>query len=197
MSKRIKINKYLKSENIDTFLIDGKFIQKQDVPKFYFQDKITFELPNKNETIHFVTSRAFNAIEIIDKILSKENIIKAGIAVYSIDKKATQKIINYAESGQIKDAVFLFSTIRNDRGENLETNYKILENSKNFKIGYYYSHSKVMTFETKNNYYTIEMSCNLAHNSRIENITFYNNIDLFDFHHTWINKMVLNYIDNK
>jgi len=81
-------------------------------------------------------------------------------------------------------------TITNDRGENLENTYNTLENSRLFNIGYFYSHAKIMAFNTKKNNYAIEMSCNLAHNSRIENITIYNNKELCKFHINWIKNVI-------
>jgi len=190
MSKRVKISNYLKNENKDKFLINNVFVEKNHVPDFYFSDNMDFDLPAKNRSIHLVTNRSFNAIEIIEKIVKKEEIIKSAIAVYSINKRATEKIISLAKEGKIKEAIFLFSTIRNDRGENLEACYKKLEDSKLFKIGYYYTHAKIMAIETHQNNYVIEMSCNLANNARIENITIFNDKDLFEFHSMCITNLV-------
>jgi hypothetical protein len=192
--KKILLNTNLSSDNKDTFLIDGKFVQKQDVPKFYYDANINFALPKKNECLHYVTNRAFNAIEIIEKIVESGHVIDFAIAIYSIDKKATRKFIDMTQRGDIaRDGYFLFSTIRNDRGENLQGNYNQLEQTGLYKIGYYYSHAKVMCLMTAQDFFTVEMSCNLAHNSRCENMTFYNNSELFEFHKNWISKLVDNY----
>lgn len=194
--KRIKKNTLLKADNKDTFLIHGEFLQKNEVDKMYFSEKIDFQMPKQNECVHYVTNRAFNAFEIVEKILKDEIIEEANITVYSINEKACNKIIEFSNKGLINNITFLFSTIRSDRGtkkSGLETTYRKLEKWGGARIGYYYTHAKVLCLKTKENYYVSEQSCNLSHNSKIEQFCIFNNKELFEFHSKWIASLVKQY----
>lgn len=198
MSKRLSVGKkFLKKENADKIIVSSNLIKDSDISDCFFSKKITFDLPKVGSSIHFVTNRAFNAIEVIEKICENEIIDEAYIAIYSINKKAVNKIIELEKAGRIKKINFLFSTIRNDRGENLENAYSKIKRYRKFNIAFYYTHAKVMAVKTKENYYTIEMSCNLAQNARIENMTFFNSEKLFEFHKSWIKKLTDNISENE
>ena len=189
MSKRIKINSKLKAENAEVILIDNRITTKADGQKCYFSDMINFDLPKENEAIHYVTNRAFNAVEIIEKICKSEIIENGAIAVYSISEKAVKKIIELNKSKRLNNLSFLFSTIRNANGAK-EKQYNIIEQSGKFKIGYFYSHAKIMALQTRGGNYVVEMSCNLAHNSKVEHITIFNDKKLLDFHCNTINNII-------
>ena len=191
MSKRIKAGTVLKKDNIDNFIIDGHLLTKPEAANYVFSDQVDFELPKTGGCLHYITNRAFNAIEIIEKVAQGEVIEEMCVAVYSINEKAGSKIMALHRAGRIKKASFIFSTIRRGgKGNSLESTYKTLQNYGAFNICYLYSHAKVVTIKTKSSDYTLEMSCNLAHNSRIENIVIFNSAQLLDFHSSWIKSLM-------
>ena len=182
----------LKYKNFDTFLIDGTFKHHSEIHTCL--ENVNFELPKKGEIIHIITNKLFNPVNFIEKIIEIDGeILCGGFATYSINKKAVNRLIHHANAKKLHNINVIFSTMRDNRGENLESAYKILEQSKLFNIAYLYSHTKIIAVRTENNFYTAEMSSNMTENSKIEHITLFNNKHLFDFHNNWISKLTSKY----
>lgn len=51
------------------------------------------------------------------------------------------------------------------------------------------NHTKILLIRTDNNYFCIEGSGNLSINARIEQYSFSNNKQIYDFHYNWIKQI--------
>lgn len=144
-------------------------------------------LPKKNEQLRFVTTRAFNAIALVDFILQTEAILESFFCVYSIDYDSGVLLSNLADEGKLGKVTFLISNIRNSAYRKKEkiVRDKFIDN-KNIRLVFAGSHAKMMGFRTSENFYVVETSANFAPNSRIEQYMFENSEAMFNFHKSWI-----------
>lgn len=137
--------------------------------------------------MRFVTTRAFNAIALVDFILQKEAILESFFCVYSIDYDSGVLLSNLADEGKLGKVTFVISNIRNSAYRKKE---KIVRDkfigNKNIRLVFAGSHAKMMGFRTAENFYVVETSANFAPNSRIEQYMFENSEAMFNFHKSWI-----------
>lgn len=147
-------------------------------------------LPRKNEQLRFVTTRSFNAIALVDFILSQEKIVECFFCVYSIDYDSGALLSMMAEQGKLGKVTFLISNLRNSAYRKKEkiVRDKFLGNP-NIRLVFCGSHAKMMGFKTETNYYVVETSANFAPNSRIEQYMFENCQQTYKFHKRWIDKV--------
>jgi len=146
------------------------------------------EIPNKNTQQRIVTKKAINTFDFVLAILANENIINLTIAIYRIGKKTANELKELQKSGKIKNITILL----NDGFPKLIPDcWNLLKSfeSEKFKLKLENNHTKIILAETKENNYIIEGSGNLSINARIEQYTFDNNKQIYDFHKNWIDKI--------
>jgi len=148
-------------------------------------------LPKKNEQIRLITKRSFNAVAFLQHVISIEgHVDEALFCIYSINYEASVIINGLVTSGKIKTATILMSNLRNKAHRAKEQATKdFFVNNPNIELIFASSHSKIMSFKTSENYYTVEGSGNLSYNSRIEQYIIDNDISMFEFTKTWINEI--------
>ena len=147
-------------------------------------------LPRKNEQLRFITTKAFNAIALVDFILMREKILECFFCVYSIDYDSGVLLSNMAEQGKLGKVTFLISNLRNSAYRKKE---KIIRDkfigNKSIRLIFCGSHAKMMGFRTEENFYVIETSANFANNSRVEQYMFENCEQTYKFHMGWLDKI--------
>lgn len=148
-------------------------------------------LPKKNEQLRLITKRSFNSIAFLEWVMSKEGIVdEALFCIYSINHEASVIINDMVSCGKIKTATILMSNLRNKAHrakEEATKNYFI--NNPNIELIFASSHSKIMSFKSGENYYTVEGSGNLSYNSRIEQYVIDNDKLIFDFTKDWVQEI--------
>lgn len=147
-------------------------------------------LPELGEQLRFVTTRAFNAIALLDFIAMKEKIVESFFCVYSIDYDSGMLLSKMAEEGKLGNVTFLISNIRNSAYRKKEqiVREKFINNP-NIRLVFCGSHAKMMGIKTESNYYVVETSANFAPNSRIEQYMFENCRETYNFHKSWIDNI--------
>lgn len=151
----------------------------------------TIGLPNKGEQLRLITKRSFNAIAFLQWVMSLEgNVDEALFCIYSINHEASVMINDMVTRGQIKTATILMSNLRNKahRSKEEATKNYFVKNP-NIELIFASSHSKIMSFKSGENYYTVEGSGNLSYNSRIEQYIIDNDKVVFDFTKEWIEEI--------
>lgn len=203
MSKTIKLNKGLSKQS---FSFQEKTESKSGLEDFEDEILRSFQnsntavhiiekiqdvgLPRKNESIRMITKKSFNALELIKYILKSEKIIETIICVYAIDYDSAVILDNWAKAEKLGNVTFLISNLKNSayRKKDAAIREKFIKNNK-IKLVFCGSHAKIICLRTKENYYVIETSANIAPNSRIEQYLFENNETVFEFHKKWINEI--------
>jgi hypothetical protein len=145
-------------------------------------------LPTPGQHIRIVTRSMINSLDFILAILAHNNIINLTAAFYRVSKKAITELKSLHEKGKIKNLMFLV----NDGFPKLVPEaYNMLKSheSKNWKIKLENNHTKIILCDTGTDKYVIEGSGNLSINARIEQYTFDNNEDIYNFHLSWISKI--------
>lgn len=153
-------------------------------------------LPKHGEQYRLVTLRSFNAVEFIQYITIHEIIVTLNLAIYSINYQASKILIQLADQNKINEVNIMMSNLRNKAHREKET---IIKNqfSKHQKFNLFFcqSHAKMMACKTsKENYYNIEGSGNLAYNSRVEQYVIDNDKAIYDFSCMWMNQ-IKEYLD--
>lgn len=147
-------------------------------------------LPKQNQTIHYITKRAFNGIAIL-KLIEEEKLVVKEIycVVYSINELSAIELVNTAKKHKIT-LNLLISDIRNTAYQKKELAIKHFEENKDcVNLIYAGSHAKLLLIKTINENYIISTSANLSPNSRIEQYIIDNNSELYNFHKNWIDEL--------
>lgn len=148
-------------------------------------------LPKKNEQLRLITKRSFNAIALLEWVISLEgNIDEALFCIFSINYEASVIIDTFIKSGKIKTATILMSNLRNIAYRKKEEATKnMFVNNPKVELIFASSHAKILSFKSGDNYYTVEGSGNLSYNNQIEQYVIDNDKVLFDFTKEWIEEI--------
>lgn len=151
--------------------------------------------PKPNEQYRIVTEKAFNAYAFILSVLEEGDIEELFIAIYRINEPTVQSLINLITEGKIKKATFIISsffnqTKRPERWAQMLAQF-CKDNPDKTNFAYLHNHSKVVCIKQGGgNYYVFEGSGNMSDNARIEQYTYENNKDVYDFHTTWMTDLI-------
>ncbi len=140
-------------------------------------------LPEKNQQIRIITKKLINTFDFISFILQNEVISEMYITTYRIGKKAIIQLSKEIDCNKIKKLSIL---ICDNLPKFAPDVYNNLVKMPKTKILIDNVHAKIFLAKTEKNYYVIEGSGNLTINGRIEQYTFDNNKQIYDFHKNWI-----------
>jgi len=143
-------------------------------------------IPIKHEQIRIITKKLINTFDFILAILDNEKIDELYLTSYRIGKKAIIQLNDLINSNRIDKLTILINDGFPKFAPDVWNNLKILNKTKLILEN---NHTKIILAKTKENYYIIEGSGNLSINARIEQYTFDNNKQIYDFHKNWIDKL--------
>lgn len=145
-------------------------------------------LPEKGQQFRIVTRRTFNAIQFLEYIVERDQVINLKIAIYSINFYAAKILLDLINKNKIISADILMSNLRNKAHREKEEIIKnLLASNEKITLFFCSSHAKTMACETKSGqFYTIEGSGNLAYNSRVEQYVIDNDEDIYRFMDQWM-----------
>ena len=140
-----------------------------------------------------ITEQGFNAITVIKYLSEMYALTDIYIAVYRMNEKAVQKLIDFIERDGININIVLSSFFReNKRYEKwCHDLISFSENRKHVKVTFAWSHAKVFLAKTTDNKHIVfEGSGNLSDNARIEQYIIENNKKSYEFHRQWISEIL-------
>jgi len=149
--------------------------------------------PKKNEQYRIITEKQFNAYALILHLLESEIIEEMYLAIYRVNEPTVESIIDFIETGKIKQATFIISNFFNQTKKPEVWAIKLKEycdTRKNVNHIYIHNHSKVLAIKTKNDYFVFEGSENMSDNARIEQYIYENNEQVYNFHKDWMTKLI-------
>ena len=141
--------------------------------------------PTKEESIRFISAGGFSLISFIKYISETENIKEMYVSSLTIGRKHMLILDNLFKTGKLGKISFVFCGIfkqsNNSSYNYFDTFEKICKKNgwEYFQIN---NHSKILLMETDKNYYVIETSSNLNENPKIEQFTFENDVELYNFY---------------
>lgn len=140
------------------------------------------ELPKIDESFEFISDGTFSSICFILAVTSKTKIDKLYASTFRVGKKEILTLNALAEKGLIKNAhFFVWEGMDTDKYPYFEIFQKICKGrSWTFKGGK--NHSKVIMMETSLGKFVLKTSSNLNENPKMEQFTFEQSPELFDFY---------------
>lgn len=139
-------------------------------------------LPNENETFYFLSGKkGFSSIAIIEFISKFEHIKNLDVSTFRIGAKQAKIICALGKAKKIDHAFFITGNIKNMETSKYDyfTQIKVAFDKLGFKMMSTNNHSKVLLFETDNNFYICETSSNLNENPCLEQFCLSNSKELY------------------
>lgn len=139
-------------------------------------------LPKENETFYFLSGKnGFSSIAIIEFISKFEHIKNLDVSTFRIGTKQAKIICALGEAKKIDQAFFITGNIKNMETSKYDyfTQIKAAFDKLGFKMISTNNHSKVLLFETDNNFYVCETSSNLNENPCLEQFSLSNSKELY------------------
>ena len=139
-------------------------------------------IPDDGEVFFLQTEKAFNAFTFIPWIAKKFFIEEIYASTYSISRRVVEALQELQQDGKVGEVTLLISDSMIKRNpqtiDNLEA---VAKSNANFKIKYYWNHSKVTLIKTKEHFFVLEGSGNFSENAQLEQYTFCNDADVYQF----------------
>ena len=139
-------------------------------------------IPDNGEVFFLQTEKAFNAFTFIPWIAKKFFIEEIYASTYSISRRVVEALQELQQDGKVGEVTLLISDSMIKRNpqtiDNLEA---VAKSNANFKIKYYWNHSKVTLIKTKDHFFVLEGSGNFSENAQLEQYTFCNDADVYQF----------------
>ena len=139
-------------------------------------------IPDNGEVFFLQTEKAFNAFTFIPWIAKKFFIEEIYASTYSISRRVVEALQELQQDGKVGEVTLLISDSMIKRNpqtiDNLEA---VAKSNANFKIKYYWNHSKVTLIKTKEHFFVLEGSGNFSENAQLEQYTFCNDADVYQF----------------
>ena len=139
-------------------------------------------IPDNGEVFFLQTEKAFNAFTFIPWIAKKFFIEEIYASTYSISRRVVEALQELQQDGKVGEVTLLISDSMIKRNpqtiDNLEA---VAKSNANFKIKYYWNHSKVTLIKTKDHFFVLEGSGNFSENAQLEQYTFCNDADVYKF----------------
>lgn len=188
----------------DSAKIDEKVVEERAIRRKIKSDKLHFLVakrlddlcvrPKNGEQWRIVTEKAFNAYAFILSLLNDGEIDDLHIAIYRINEPTARSLIELIENRKIKHAAFVISNFFNqtkkpEKWAQMLAQY-CSEHPDVTRFCYLHNHCKVVCAKSRGNYYVFEGSWNMSDNARIEQYTYENSRDVYDFHTSWINNLI-------
>jgi len=140
-----------------------------------------------------ITEQSFNAISVIEYLSKFHQLSEIYVAVYRMNQRSVNKLINFIDDKNIKCNILLSSFFRENKKYEKWSKDLIMYSARknNTKVSYAWNHAKVFLAKTKcNRYIVFEGSGNLSDNARIEQYIIEDNKITYDFHKNWIDNIL-------
>lgn len=139
-------------------------------------------VPNDNEVFFLQTEKAFNAFTFIPWLAQNYRIEQLYASSYSISRRVIEALQNLMHSGQIDEVILMISDSMIKRNaQTVENLQAVAAANPNFKIKFYWNHSKVCLVKTPDHHLILEGSGNWSENAQLEQYILTNSEDVFNF----------------
>lgn len=158
-------------------------------------DNLIKRPPEKDESIRAVSYEGgFSSISFITYIALKERVEELTASSLRIGTKQLAILEELRKEGKLDKARFVFGTIMKEDEKNKKYDYynRLIDISR--RNGWEYvavnNHSKIILMKTNKNYYVLETSSNLNDNPKIEQFTFENDRELYEFYYILFDELM-------
>ena len=151
-------------------------------------EQLAGNLPTEDECFKFISlDGGFCSVNFIKHVANKEIIEELTASTLRIGEKQFIYLSNLCKTGKLKKAAFFIGSIMKEDIKSDKYDYytKFFEISKQYGWESFVvnNHSKIILMRTANNHYVLETSSNLNDNPKIEQYSFENSKELYDFYY--------------
>jgi hypothetical protein len=143
-------------------------------------------LPIENECYKFISlDGGFCSVNFIKYVAGKETIEELTASTLRIGEKQFVYLSNLCKAGKLKRATFFIGSIMKEDSGKYDYFARFFEISKQYGWESFVvnNHSKIILMRTERDYYVLESSSNLNDNPKIEQYSFENSKELYDFYY--------------
>ena len=178
---------------IDDDYVFGTLLRQESKERIFFDPDrevrqvraLIPSLPKENQTFKMLSLRGgFSSLAIILRVAQSERIERMYCSTFRIGRRHFDRLRELKEEGMLGVCWFLTSKTQEntDRLSGYDYLDYIRENRDEWKVKAIHNHSKVILMETRENWYVVETSSNLNENPQIEQFSFENDRELFNWH---------------
>lgn len=143
-------------------------------------------LPEK-EVYKFISDGGFSSIAFIDFVAEKVKIDHLTASTLRIGKKHLRRLDMLHQDGRLEQAHFIVGGIMRDDSDRGKTygyydNLEVVCNNNNWTFEVQNNHSKIILMDTAQGKFVLETSSNLNENPKIEQFSFEQDRNLYDFY---------------
>lgn len=152
------------------------------------------KLPSINEVYKFISvSGGFASISFVKYVTDKEIIEELTASTLRVGEKQFNYLQQLSKCGKLIKARFFIGSIMASDVKSKNTKYDYFTRFQDFCTKNNWTstlvnnHSKIILMRTKENFYVLETSSNLNENPKIEQYSFENSKELYDFYYEFFN----------
>jgi hypothetical protein len=149
-------------------------------------------LPAKGETIHAVMDSHFKGIDLVPAVcrLAKAQAKEVIVTTLGFNRRDAACLCEMKQRGDIQELSMVCSNFfaEKDRGAYDYARERFV--TVGARLGVSRNHSKLILFDFGTTFYTVESSANLRSCMNFEQFALTNSKPLFDFHKSWVTKML-------
>lgn len=142
--------------------------------------------PTKNQCYKLISVGGFSSIGIIKYIALREGIEELYVSTFRIGKPHFEALCDLHKRGKLKQANFITSLKQAGIDSSMSINYFEEISEECHKLGWnikaYNNHSKIVLMKTPKNFYVIETSSNLSENPKMEQFSWENDKELYEWY---------------
>lgn len=143
--------------------------------------------PAPGEALKFISLHGGVAsLSFIAWVAKNEQILELSASTLRIGPKQYQYLNALAKSGKLKNARFLTSSMQKEmdtkHGRNYAREFKTIADRNGWNMIVANNHSKIILMRTETAHYVLETSSNLNENPKIEQYSFENSKEVYDFY---------------
>lgn len=153
-------------------------------------NKLTMSKLPVDDVYKFISvSGGFSSVSFIKLVAEKEKILELTASTLRIGEKQFNYLSDLNKKGKLDKATFFIGSImKSDKNHNkgkydYYTKFVNVCEENKWKTIVVNNHSKIILMRTDKNYYVLETSSNLNENPKIEQFSFENNKELYDFYY--------------
>ena len=142
-------------------------------------------LPTEGEIQFLHTEKAFNAFTFIPFVAKRYFIEELFASTYSISRRVIEALQQMQSAGQIGEVTLLISDSMIKRNPlTIDVLEGVAKHNANFRVKYYWNHSKVCLIKAGDFHLGLEGSGNWSENAQLEQYTLFNHPEIYNFRKT-------------
>lgn len=149
-------------------------------------------LPARGETLHVIISGECSPFDLVTAAveIAGQPIDQLVIATLGFSKDNVAGLSDLVDAGQVRHVVVICANYFKSMDKEIYAQMSEFCQKHSFPMGARRTHAKILMMAIGQNRYVLEGSANLRACHSVEQVTMFNDAELFDWHLTWINELL-------